>query len=75
MGGDEGQMDNRIAMSCDCMRNLRESASRSVNEQTRIAERTEETSAVTGRDRREDRRRKDGFWYRERQMTRRHREE
>ena len=68
-------MDNRIAMSCDRMRNLRECTSRSANERTRIAEGKEETSAVTGRDRREDRRQRDGFWYRERQTTRKHREE
>ena len=49
-------MDDRIAMSRDRVRNLRESASRLVNERTRIAERMEETSAVTGRGRCEDRR-------------------
>ena len=49
-------MDDRITMSHDHVRNLRESASRLVNERTRIAERTEETSAVTGRDRCKDRR-------------------
>ena len=68
-------MDDRIAMSHNRVRNLRESASRLANEQTRIAERTEETSAVTGRDCREDRRRKDGFWYREHQTTQKHHEE
>ena len=57
------------------VRNLRESASRLANERTNITERTEETSAVTGRDCREDRRRRDGFWYRERQTTRKRREE
>ena len=41
-------------MSCDRMGNLRECASRSANEQTRIAERMEKTSAVTGRDCHED---------------------
>ena len=56
MGGDKGQMDDRIMMSHDHVKNLRESTSRLANERTRIAERTEETSAVTGRDRREDRR-------------------
>ena len=68
-------MDDRIAMSRDRVKNLRESTSRLANERTKIAERTEETSAVTGRGRREDRRRRDGFWYRERQTTRKHREE
>ena len=43
-------------MSHDYTGNLRECAGRSVNEQTRIAKGTEETSAVTGRDRRKDRR-------------------
>ena len=41
--------------------NLREGVSRSANEQTKIAEGTEGTSAVTGRDRCEDCRSKDGF--------------
>ena len=54
MGGDEGQMDDRIVMGHDCVRNLRESTSRLANEWTRIAERMEETSAVTGRGHRED---------------------
>ena len=75
MGGDKGQTDDRIAMSRNRVENLREGASRLVNEQTRIAERTEETSAVTGRDRHEDCRRRDGFWCRERQMTRKRHEE
>ena len=43
-------------MGRDRMRNLRESASRLVNKRTKITERTEETGAVTGRGRREDRR-------------------
>ena len=43
-------------MGRDHMENLRECVSRLANEWTRIAERTEETSAVTGRDRRKDRR-------------------
>ena len=68
-------MDDRIVMSRDHVRNLRECASRSANEWTRIAERAEETSAVTGRDHCEDRRRKDGFWYRERQTTQKRHEE
>ena len=75
MGGDEGQMDDRIMMSRDCMGNLRECTSRSANEQTRITERAEETSAVTGRDHCEDRRQKDGFWYRECQTTQKRCEE
>ena len=62
-------------MSRDRVENLRECASRLANERTRIAEGKEETSAVTGRDRREDRRRKDGFWCRERQTTRKRRKE
>ena len=62
-------------MSHDRMGNLRECASRLANEWTRIAERVEETSAVTGRDRREDCRQKDGFWYRECQTTQKHHEE
>ena len=62
-------------MSRDCVENLREGASRLANEWTRIAERMEETSAVTGRDPREDHRQRDGFWCRERQMTRKHHEE
>ena len=49
-------MDDRIAMSRDCAENLRECVGRLANEWTKIAERTEETSAVTGGDRREDRR-------------------
>ena len=57
-------MDDRIAMGRDCMGNLRGSTGRLVNERTRIAERMEETSAVTGRDCHEDRRQKDGFWCR-----------
>ena len=65
-------MDDRIAMGHNHVENLRECASRSANEQTRIAERTEETSAVTGRDCCEDHRQKDGFWCRERQTTRKH---
>ena len=68
-------MDDRIAMGRNCVENLRECIGRLVNEQTRIAERAEETSAVTGRDCREDCRQKDGFWYRECQITRKHREE
>ena len=48
------------------MGNLWEGASRSVNEWTKIAEKTEGTSAVTGRDRCKDRGRRDGYWYRER---------
>ena len=75
MGGDEGQTDDRIAMSRDRVENLREGVGRLANKWTRIAERAEETSAVTGRDRCKDHRRKDGFWYRERQTTRKHREE
>ena len=47
-------MDNRIAMGCNHVGNLKECASRSVSEWTRIAEGTEETSAVTGRDHCED---------------------
>ena len=62
-------------MSRDRVENLRESASRLANERTKIAERMEETSAVTGRDRCEDRRQRDGFWCRERQTTRKRREE
>ena len=68
-------MDDRITMSHDRVENLREGVGRLVNERTKIAEGTEETSAVTGRDCREDRRRMDGFWCRERQMTRKHCEE
>ena len=68
-------MDDRIAMGHNRMENLRECVGRLANEQTKIAERTEETSAVTGRDRREDCRQKDGFWYREHQTTwKRHKE-
>ena len=62
-------------MSRDHVRNLRESASRLANEQTKIAEGTEETSAVTGRGHCEDRRRRDGFWCRECQTTRKRHEE
>ena len=62
-------------MGRDRVENLRECASRSVNEWTRIAERMEETGAVTGRGRCEGHRRRDGFWCRERQMTRKRREE
>ena len=62
-------------MGRDCVENLRESASRLANEWTEIAEGMEGTSAVTGRDCREDRRRKDGFWYREHQTTTKRREE
>ena len=47
-------MDNRIVMSHNRMGNLRECASRLANKWTRIAERTEETSAVTGRDHHKD---------------------
>ena len=43
-------------MGRDRVENLRECIGRLVNERTRIAERTEETSAVTGRGRCEDRR-------------------
>ena len=68
-------MNDRITMSRDRVENLRESASRLANEWTNITERMEETSAVTGRDRHEDRRRRDGFWCRERQTARKHREE
>ena len=74
-GGDKGQMDDKIAMGRDCVENLRECVSRLANKQTKIAERTEEASAVTGRGYRKDRRRKDGFWYRERQTTRKRCEE
>ena len=49
-------MDDRVMMGHNHVGNLRECTSRSANEWTRIAERTEETSAVTGRDHREDRR-------------------
>ena len=49
-------MDDRIAMGRDCVENLRECVGRLANEWTKIAERTGETSAVTGRGRREDRR-------------------
>ena len=52
------------------MGNLREGASRLVNKQTKFTEGMEGTSAVTGRDRCKDCRQKDGFWYREHQMTR-----
>ena len=65
-------MDNRITMSCNCVENLRECASRSVNKRAKIAEGTEGTGAVTGRDYHKDHRRMDGFWYRECQMTRKH---
>ena len=54
MGGDKGQTDDRIAMGHDHVENLRECVGRLVNEQTKIAERTEETSAVTGRDHHKD---------------------
>ena len=57
-------------MGRDCMENLREGVGRLVNKRTKIAERMEETSAVTGRDRCDNRRRGDGFWCRERQTTR-----
>ena len=63
-------MDDRIMMGHDRVENLRECIGRLANKRTKIAERTEETSAVTGRDLREDRRRKDGFWCGERQTTR-----
>ena len=43
-----------IAMSRDCVENLREGVGRLVDEQTRIAEGKEETSAVAGRDCHED---------------------
>ena len=49
-------MDDRIAMGRDRMGNLREGVGRLANERTKIAERMEETSAVTGRDHRKDRR-------------------
>ena len=49
-------MDDRITMGRDCVENLRECASRSANKRTNIAERMEETSAVTGRDHHEDHR-------------------
>ena len=62
-------------MGRDRVENLRECVGRLVNEQTKIAEGKEETSAVTERDHREDRRREDGFWCRERQTTRKRREE
>ena len=62
-------------MSCDHVGNLRECAGRLANKQTRITERTEETSAVTGRDCRKDCRQKDGFWCREHQTTRKRHEE
>ena len=68
-------MDNRIVMGCDRMGNLREGVGRLVNEWTKIAEGKEETSAVAGREHREDRRQKDGFWCREHQMTRKHHKE
>ena len=68
-------MDDRIVMSCNRVGNLRECAGRLANERTRIAERMEETSAVTGRDCHEDRRQKNGFWCRECQMTRKRHEE
>ena len=55
MGGDEGQTDDRIMMGRNRMENLREGVGRLVDKWTRIAERTEETSAVTGKDRCEDR--------------------
>ena len=47
-------MDDRIMMGHDCVENLREGIGRLVNEWTKIAEGKEETSAVAGRDRRED---------------------
>ena len=62
-------------MSCNCVGNLGEGAGRLASEQTKIAEGKEETSAVTGRDRCEDCRRKDGFWCRECQTTRKRCEE
>ena len=62
-------------MGCDCMENLRKGVGRLANEWTKIAEGKEETSAVAGRDRCEDRRRKDGFWCREHQTTRKHHKE
>ena len=58
-------MDDKIVMGCNHVGNLRDGMSRSVNEWTKIAEGTEGTSAVTGRDCCKDHRRKDGFWYRE----------
>ena len=75
MGGDEGQTDDRIAMSRDRVENLREGVGRLANKWTKIAEGEGETSAVAGRDCHEDHRRKDGFWCGERQMTRKHCEE
>ena len=68
-------MDDRIMMSCDCVENLREGIGRLANKRTKIAEGKEETSAVTGRDCCEDCRRKDGFWCREHQTTRKRHEE
>ena len=70
-----GQGDDRVAMGRDHMENLREGASRLANEQTRITERMEETSAVTGRDHCKDRRQRGGFWCRKCQMTRKRHEE
>ena len=43
-------------MSCNHVGDLREGSGRLVNKWTRIAERTEETGAVTGRDCHESRR-------------------
>ena len=68
-------MDDRIVMGCDRMENLREGIGRLVNEQTKITEGKEETGAVAGGDHREDHRRRDGFWCRECQTTRKHCEE
>ena len=39
-------MDDKITMSHDCVENLREGVGRLANEWTKIAEGTEETSAV-----------------------------
>ena len=62
-------------MGCDHVENLREGVGRLVNKQNKIAEGKEEISAVAGRDCREDRRQRDGFWCREHQTTRKRHEE
>ena len=49
-------MDDRIAMGCNRMENLREGVGRLANEWTKIAEGKEETSAVAGGDHCKDRR-------------------
>ena len=52
-----------LTIGHDCLGNLREGTSGSVNEWTKITEGMEGTSAMTGRDHYEDHGQRDGYWY------------